>query len=65
MLFCKKYFKLDVCPVCCEVDSRWKDADSNKLVPQKVLRHLPLISELNCMFLSSKIAKDARWHKLK
>jgi hypothetical protein len=29
----EKYVKLDVCPVCCEADSRWKDADTNKRVP--------------------------------
>jgi hypothetical protein len=58
---CKeKYVKLDVCPVCCEVDSRWKDADTNKRVPQKVLMHFPLISRLERMFLPSKTAKDAR-----
>ena len=61
----EKYAKLDVCPVCCEADSRWKDADNNKRVPQKVLRHFPLVSMLKRMFLSSKTAKDAHWHKLK
>jgi hypothetical protein len=30
ILFLKeKYVKLDVCPVCCEADSRWKDAGTN------------------------------------
>jgi hypothetical protein len=52
----KKYVKLDVCPICCEADSRWKDVDTNKRVPQKVLRHFPLISRLNSFI---KIAKDA------
>jgi hypothetical protein len=41
------------------VDSRWKDADTNKRVPQKVLMHFPLISRLERMFLPSKTAKDA------
>jgi hypothetical protein len=50
----EKYVKLDVCPVCCEADSRWNDADTNKRVPQKVLRHFPLISKLKRIFLSSK-----------
>jgi hypothetical protein len=60
-MFCKKkYIKLDVCPVCCEADSRWKDADTNKHVPQKLLRHFPLISRLKRKFLASKTAKDAR-----
>jgi hypothetical protein len=66
VLFCKeKYVKLDVCPVCCEADSRWKDADTNKCVPQKVLRQFSLISRLKRMFLSSKTTKDALWHKSK
>jgi hypothetical protein len=42
------------------MDSRWKDADTNKRVPQKVLMHFPLISRLERMFLPSKTAKDAR-----
>jgi hypothetical protein len=61
----EKYAKLDVCPVCCEADSIWKDADTNKHVPQKVLRHFLLISRLKRMFLSSQTTKDARWHKSK
>jgi hypothetical protein len=66
ILFCKeKYVKLDVCQVCCEADSRWKDAGTNKCVPQKTLRHFLLISRLKRMFLSSKSAKDARWHESK
>jgi hypothetical protein len=48
----EKYVKHDVCPVCWEVDSRWKDADTNKCIPQTVLRHFPLISRLKRMFLS-------------
>jgi hypothetical protein len=57
ILFSKeKYVKLDVCPVCFEADSRWKDVDTNKCVPQKVLRHFSLISRLKRMFLSSKTA---------
>jgi hypothetical protein len=61
----EKYVKLHVCPVCCKADSRWKDADTNKHVRQKVLRNFQLISRLKRIFLSSKIAKDARWHKSK
>jgi hypothetical protein len=61
----EKYVKLDVCPVCCEADSRWKDADTNKHVPQKVLRHFLLISRLKRTFLSSKTAKGARCHQSK
>jgi hypothetical protein len=56
----EKYVKLDVCALCFEADSRWKDADTNKHIPQKVLRNFPLISVLKRMFHSSKIIKDAR-----
>jgi hypothetical protein len=61
----EKYVKLDVCLVCCEADSRWKDVDTNKRVSQKVLRHFSLISRLKRMFLSSKTAKDEQWHESK
>jgi hypothetical protein len=59
------YVKLDVFPACCEANSRWKVVDTNKCVPQKVLRQFPLIFRLKRMFLSLKTAKDARWNKLK
>jgi hypothetical protein len=61
----EKYVKFDVCPVCCEVDSRWKDVDINKYIPQKVLIHFPLIFRLKRMFVSPKTAKDAQWHQSK
>jgi hypothetical protein len=48
----KKYVKLDECPVCCEADLRWKDAKTNKHIPQKELRHFLLIFMLKRMFLS-------------
>jgi hypothetical protein len=61
----EKYANLDVCLICCEADSRCKDVDTNKRIPQKVLRHFSLISRLKRMFLSSKTAKDAQWHESK
>src|SRR6266540_1039098 len=63
ILFRKDYAKFDECPVC--GSSRWKDGDQTKKVPQKVLRHFPLIPRLKRMFASKIIAEDAQWHKLK
>ncbi|KAF0917480.1 hypothetical protein E2562_020593 [Oryza meyeriana var. granulata] len=45
--------------------SRWKNTDGRKKIPQKVLRHFPLIPRLKRMFASKKIAEEAQLHKLK
>lgn len=63
ILFQNEYAKNDYCPVCDA--SRWKDVDERKQVPQKVLRHFPLIQRLKRMFASKKITEEAQWHKLK
>jgi hypothetical protein len=52
VLFRKDHAKKDECPVCGE--SRWKDKDGNKKIPQKILRHFPLIPRLQRMFASKK-----------
>ncbi|KAF0928074.1 hypothetical protein E2562_037666 [Oryza meyeriana var. granulata] len=57
------YAKIDECPICGE--SRWIDADGNKRIPQKILRHFPLIPRLKRIFASKGAAEDTRWHKLK
>jgi len=44
VLFWKNLEKNDVCPVCGA--SRWKDNDGRKKIPEKVLRHFPLIPRL-------------------
>ncbi|XP_044421144.1 uncharacterized protein [Triticum aestivum] len=62
VLFRKQYAKHDNCPVCGM--SRWKDPDRKK-IPQKVLRHFPLVPRLKRMFLSKKASEEAQWHKLK
>ena len=36
-----------------------------KKIPQKVLRHFPLIPRLKRIFASKKTAEEAQWHKLK
>lgn len=61
VLFRKEYAELDTCPVC--QASRWKDP-VNKKVPEKVLRHFPLIPRLQRIFATKKTAEEAQWHKL-
>ncbi|XP_039775588.1 uncharacterized protein LOC120643130 [Panicum virgatum] len=63
VLFRKGLAKHDNCPVCGE--SRWKDADGRKQIPQKVLRHFPLVPRLKRIVASKKTAEEAQWHKLK
>ena len=62
ILFRKQYANHDNCPVCGL--SRWKDP-ARKKIPQKVLRHFPLVPRLKRMFLSKKGAEEAQWHELK
>ena len=52
VLFRKGLEKEDKCPVCDA--SRWKDGDGKKKIPQKVLRHFPLIPRLKRIFVSKK-----------
>ena len=63
VLFRKNNAKLDNCPECNA--SRWIDADGKKRIPQKVLRHFPLIPRLKRMFISAKGSEEVQWHKLK
>jgi hypothetical protein len=63
VLFWKEYAKFDEWQVC--GSSRWKDGERTKQVPQKVLRHFPLIRMLQRAFASEKLAEEAQWHKLK
>lgn len=56
ILFRKQYANHDNCPVCGL--SRWKDPARRK-IPQKVLRHFPLVPRRRRMFLSKKGAEDA------
>jgi hypothetical protein len=57
VLFRKQYAKLHNCPFCAM--SRWKDPERKK-VPQKVLRHFPLLPRLQRMFLSKEASKEAQ-----
>jgi hypothetical protein len=61
-VFEKDYEKLEVCPICGE--SRWKDADGNRHVPHKVLRHLPHIPRLKRMFAMKQTSEQTQWHKV-
>ncbi|KAF7133467.1 hypothetical protein RHSIM_Rhsim09G0074400 [Rhododendron simsii] len=64
VLFWKENKDLQQCPNPDCGASRWKHAPSKrKKIPQKVLRYLPLKPRLQRLFMSSKTAKDMRWHK--
>jgi len=60
VLYRKTYAKLDIYPVC--KASRWKDPVKKK-VPEKVLRHFPLIPRLQRIFATKKSAEEAKWHE--
>jgi hypothetical protein len=51
VLFRKEYSKLDNCPICGL--SRWVDVEGKK-IPQKLLRHFPLIPRLQRMFVNKE-----------
>lgn len=70
------YIKIDACPNDCiiywreHVDaqeclkchtSRWKTNGKN--VPNKLLRYFPIKPRLQKLFMSTKTAKEMRWHK--
>jgi len=59
----EEFRKNDICPVCSA--SRWKDNDARKKIPEKVLRHFPLIPRLKRIFSSKRIVEEVQWHKLK
>ncbi|KAK1663138.1 hypothetical protein QYE76_051297 [Lolium multiflorum] len=61
VLLRKQFAKLDNCPKCNA--SRWKDG--RRQIPEKVLRHFPLIPRLQRMFISKEQSEEVQWHKLK
>ncbi|XP_052189866.1 uncharacterized protein LOC127799683 [Diospyros lotus] len=69
MLFWKDASKLDICTFCGE--SRYKeyevhvddDITKMKKVASKQVRHFPLISRLQRLFMSNKTASLMRWHE--
>ncbi|KAK1686634.1 hypothetical protein QYE76_047482 [Lolium multiflorum] len=63
VLFRKGHAKLNNCPKCNA--SRWRDGDGRRKIPEKVLRHFPLIPRLQRMFISKKQSEEVQWHKLK
>ena len=63
VLFRKEHAKLNNCPKCNA--SRWRDGDGRRKIPEKVLRHFPLIPRLQRMFISKKQSEEVQWHKLK
>ena len=63
-LFWKENETLDKCPVCDEPRYKFCNGKGKK-IPQKVLRHFPLKSRLQRLFMSRHTASDMRWHKEK
>ncbi|KAK2652614.1 hypothetical protein Ddye_012470 [Dipteronia dyeriana] len=61
-LFWKENEFKDECPEC-RTPRYVYDDGRNKRVPQKVLRHFPLIPRLQRLFISKKTVMDMRWHK--
>ncbi|XP_021750930.1 uncharacterized protein LOC110716606 isoform X1 [Chenopodium quinoa] len=66
ILYWKQNEHLDKCPTCSL--PRYKNVpkgacNGTKKVPRKVLRHFPLKSRLQRLYMSRKTAKDMRWHK--
>jgi hypothetical protein len=60
VMFTKANADLDNCPIC--KASRWKDPEKKK-IPEKVLRHFPLVPRLQRIFAMKKTAQEARWHR--
>ncbi|RVW27633.1 hypothetical protein CK203_099152 [Vitis vinifera] len=63
-LFWKENETLDKCPVCDEPRYKFCNGKGKK-IPQKVLRHFPLKSRLQRLFMSRHTTSDMRWHKEK
>ncbi|XP_058763039.1 uncharacterized protein LOC131636447 [Vicia villosa] len=72
MLFWKEHEKDNSCTIC--EASRWKQNAATEgceseqpkndcRVPEKVLRHFPLIPRLQRLFMCSKTAESMRWHE--
>ena len=55
--------ELQACPKCKEC--RWEDADSSWRVPNKVLRHFPLVPRLQRIFAIQGTITDVEWHNTK
>ncbi|XP_042950146.1 uncharacterized protein LOC122282038 [Carya illinoinensis] len=62
ILFWKENADKNECPVC--KASRWMSTThGTRVIPQKVLRHFPLVPRLQRLYMSTKISTDMRWHK--
>ncbi|XP_042974597.1 uncharacterized protein LOC122306228 [Carya illinoinensis] len=62
ILFWKENADKNECPVC--KASRWmSNTHGTRVIPQKVLRHFPLVPRLQRLYMSTKISTDMRWHK--
>ena len=63
-LFWKENETLDKCLVCDEPRYKFCNGKGKK-IPQKVLRHFPLKSRLQRLFMSRHTTLDMTWHKEK
>ncbi|KAK8949046.1 hypothetical protein KSP39_PZI005941 [Platanthera zijinensis] len=73
ILYRGKFANFQSCPTC--GTSRWKlskinnnaewntSSGKSKNIPNKVLRHFPLIPRLQRLYMCSKTAEDMQWHK--
>lgn len=59
ILFRHEYVDMEACPMCNEC--RYKRIGQSR-VPNKVLRHFPLVPRLRRMFSTSKLASLMTWH---
>ncbi|XP_007226196.2 uncharacterized protein LOC18791599 [Prunus persica] len=64
-LFYKEHKSKDKCPVCDEPRYKPSTSKKKKMVPQKVLRYIPLKPRLQRLFMSEHTAGHMRWHKNK
>ena len=62
VLFWKNLKDAEDCPIC-GLPRYQFNAQKNKRIPRKVLRHFPLKPKLQRLFIQPKIAEDMRWHK--
>ncbi|KAG9447260.1 hypothetical protein H6P81_013388 [Aristolochia fimbriata] len=61
ILLINEFETLNYCPKCGA--SRWRnDKKKKKNVPVKILRHFPLISRLQRLFMSTKTSSSMTWH---
>jgi hypothetical protein len=67
VLFRKEYAEAKYCPKC--TSSRFMEVDSGDGqkrqldIPLTILRHLPFIPRIQCLYMTEESAKQMTWHK--